>query len=198
MKNVLKRKINSDEGFVLGVVYMMFLVIILSLAGLSINVQNNAKYTDMTVSDGMAYYYADYGLKKAQATAKTMVASATSAKKIAYANNIENLAIDLKNQFDTLFTAEIASATHLVDLTAKIHVDPLSKEQSRKYIIIVTATVRDNSRGKNVTSEARLGARMAPSMQQSDPYSGTVYIELHKVLFGATVEVKKVNDYPEY
>lgn len=194
----LKQKLNSDEGFVISVIYMMFLVIMLSLAGLSINVQNNAKYTDMSMASDSAYYYADFGMKKAQSKILEVVNAATKERKVEYAEDSENIIIDINPYLTGLFYDEIVSTENLVNLEVKVHKDTKYIEAARQYVIIVTSTVKDKSRGKYITSEAKLGARLAPSVKQNNPITGEIYVAMSELLFGSTVEVKKTHEYIEY
>lgn len=222
----LKQKINNDGGFVLGVVYMMFLIMMLSLTALSMNVHNNSKYTDMTVSDDVSYYFADYGIQKVQDTIAEHIKTLekTPAGKVKLQEYIHGkteagtkipgmkiLQRDINEIIlkPTYFGEDIwvegsnnaiRLSVNLKSLDAKVDIekpDPVTgKFPANPYVIIVTATVRDKSRGQGAVNVTKLGTRITSSEKSKDHTTPAEEVgRLYEVLYSSIVEVGKVNNY---
>lgn len=193
--NKIKKKMSRDDGFALAVVYLLFLFLILSLTGLSYNIQNNAKYTDMTVSNDVAYYFSYYGVQQAQDRIFTFVTNQPDSRREEYVSlgGTEKLISDLRTQVPAYFGSE-PSSKNLMSLDAKIckqRDNADGTKPSDPYILVVESEVEDRSRGQATTTSI-LGTRMSPLTRQDDHTSSAAEkARLFGIVFSNIVEVKK-------
>lgn len=181
----------SDKGFVIGSIYLIFVVLAIGILALTISVGNNAKYVDSLVFKDSAYYFADYGMNKAKSEIDIMIGSKTDEELRAYYEDkdlfVNHVNKDLfENDVNTLlsgiFNNELGEQANLRALKVTI------EESGENFLIKSIATYRGRSLNTDYTKRLAVRAVYEVKLVEAE---GANYVVVKGLTYGNTTEVKE-------